>query len=326
MKKKLIFFGTPEIAVEIIKGINKHEFELLAVVTQTDKKVGRKQVLTFSAVKNYAIENEIKIFQPNKVKDILEGLKQLNPDLILTCAYGKLLPQSVIDLVNGKAINVHASLLPKYRGSAPIQFSLINGDEFTGISLMQMVQEMDAGDFYVQDKIQITNNDDFGSLYRKLAKLGRDMIFKYLNDIYLDKIKPIKQEPNFVSFAPKILSSMEKINFNESNIKIVNLIRALSPFPGAYAIINGSRYKIFKARKLREDEFFPMTLNFKRTGEIIFMDKEGFVVYSWRSMFKVLEIQKEGKNKVSAGSYFNNSNADIKIGAIFNEDETKFDY
>ncbi|AXK51083.1 methionyl-tRNA formyltransferase [Spiroplasma alleghenense] len=326
MKKRLVFFGTPSIAVEVLKGIDKNNFEIVGIVTQTDKKVGRKQEVTPPPVKQFGIENSICVFQPEKVSSIIKELTELKPDIILTCAYGKLLPKSVLDLVSGMAINVHASLLPKYRGSAPIQYAIMNGEKQTGISLMQMVQEMDAGDFYVQEKVEITENDNFESLYNKLAILGGKMVGQYLNDIYNGKIKPNVQDLSKVTLAPKILNNMEKINFNKSSQEVLNFIKALSPSPGAYAILNGERYKFYNARLLHENEFFAMTLNIKRSGEVISMDKEGFVVWTSRGMIKILEVQKQGKNRMSAGNYFSNQQREVTTGNVFNEDEAKFDF
>ncbi|AHI53708.1 methionyl-tRNA formyltransferase [Spiroplasma sabaudiense Ar-1343] len=323
MKKKLIFFGTPEIAVKILGGINLNDFELIAIVTQPDKKYGRKQELKPSPVKEFAINNNIKVLQPLKVIEIFEEIKEMKPDLLLTCAYGQMIPTKILELVSGMAINVHASLLPKYRGGSPIQYALLNGDKTTGISLMQMIKEMDAGDFYVQESIDILQTDDCESLFEKLGFLGKEMVQKYLLKIVNKEILPIAQNEKLVSFAPKITSEMEKINFNLSAAAVINQIRAFAPTPGAFGIINNERYKILKARLLSEKEIFPMTLTIKRNGEVIYFDKEGFIVYTNFGMIKVLEIQRQGKTKISAGNYFVNKLKDIQIGMIFNESEAK---
>ncbi|KAJ3616545.1 hypothetical protein Zmor_011839 [Zophobas morio] len=212
MKNRIIFCGTPDIAAGILESLLEIEsIEVVAVITQPDRFVGRKKVLTPSPVKVVANENDILVLQPEKIGTITLEVQNLKPDFMVTCAYGQFVPQKILDLFKN-CINVHGSLLPKYRGGSPIQYSIMNGDEVSGISLMKMIKQMDAGEVYVQEEIKIEPNDNSGSLFLKMTSLGQSMIKKYLSKILSGEIKGKPQDESQVTFAYNKVGEQEKID------------------------------------------------------------------------------------------------------------------
>ncbi|AGR41004.1 methionyl-tRNA formyltransferase [Spiroplasma taiwanense CT-1] len=312
---KIIYCGTPDISVEILKGLEKLNLNIVGVITQPDKAIGRKREVIFSPIKQYCLLKGYKIFQPNKILTILDELKKLNPDFLVTCAYGQFIPQNILDLFKN-AINVHASLLPKYRGGSPIQFALINGEKKTGISLMKMIKKMDAGEIYFQDEIEIFDEDDSGTLFNKLAIFGRKAVEKYLINIFEKKILGSSQNEEKVTFAYNLSSDQEKIDWSKSAYEINNFIRALSPSPVAFSFLEKERIKIKKTRLISVDEKITTLDKIFEPGEIIFLDNEGIVVYTKNGLLKILELQREGKKMVRAGT-FNGQNSIVKVGSKF---------
>ncbi|AOG60270.1 methionyl-tRNA formyltransferase [Spiroplasma helicoides] len=315
MKHKVIFCGTPNIALEILKGLEQIDVEIVGVITQPDKLVGRKQVLTYSPVKEYALTKNYKVIQPVKIKDAFEEIQSLKADFLVTCAFGQFIPDSILNLFKN-AINVHGSILPKYRGGSPIQYSILNGDTKTGISLMKMIKKMDAGEVYVIEEIEISDEDDSGTLFEKMATLGKNMIVKHLKNILDEKIKGQQQDETKVTFAYNLSNEQEEIDWTKSNVEIINFIRALSPSPIAFTFLDNERIKIKKARLIKEDENFIMVLKIFQPGEIINLDKEGIIVQCGQGILKILELQREGKKMVSAGA-FNFPNSPFFTGAFF---------
>lgn len=259
MKKiKILLAGTPEFSVKTFREIINN-FEVIAIISQPDRLVGRKQILTPPPIANLAKEKKIKLFQPEKISQIYEILKELEFDLMITMAYGQIIPETILELPKLGSYNIHASLLPKYRGAAPIQYSLANGDEKTGITFMQMVKKMDAGDIIFQEEIIIDESDNFDSLSEKLSDLSSLKITEWINNIYNQNFKKEKQDESKVSFCPKISKEDELIQINTID-KTINKIRSLSSSPGAYIFYeikntNGEvkkiRLKIFKASRIK---------------------------------------------------------------------------
>ncbi|HHT82710.1 MAG TPA: methionyl-tRNA formyltransferase [Acholeplasmataceae bacterium] len=241
---RIVFMGTPDFSVPILKNLIKH-YEVILVVTQPDKPVGRKRVLTASPVKDVAIEHGIEVFQPIKIRNDFQKIIDLKPDYIVTAAYGQILPRGLIDNVH--SINIHASLLPLYRGGAPIQKSIMNLDKETGISIMKMEYKMDSGDVYYQESIPIKDVDTTTSLTKKLSILGSEMILEYLNNP--KKYPPVSQDESKATFAYNITFDDQIINWNQKSSVIEAHIRAMQDEPGAITYIGDHILKIYEARK-----------------------------------------------------------------------------
>lgn len=308
-KLRIVYMGTPEFSVEPLKRLNE-KYDVVMVVTQPDKKIGRKQEIKFSPVKEYAIENNIEVFQPVKIREDYKKVLDKNPDVIITCAYGQIIPKEILDYPRYRCINIHASLLPKYRGGAPIHHSIINGDEYTGISIMYMDEKMDSGDVLYQKAIRIEDNDNVGTMFEKLSVLGADMIIDSLPKIISGEIKPIKQNESEVTYAFNISKEDEKIDFNNSSKDIFNKIRGLNPFPVGYSLLDGKRVKIFSSKVGNSNKD-------GKIGEIINVYKDGIGIKTNDGEIILLEIQIEGKKRTSVKDYLNGLNKDDLIGKIF---------
>ncbi|AHI52718.1 methionyl-tRNA formyltransferase [Spiroplasma culicicola] len=317
MSYKVIFCGTPPISVEILKGLENIDVEIVGIITQPDKKVGRKKEIMPSPVKQYSLEKKYPIIQPYKMIDSFEQIKALNADFLITCAFGQFVPQKILNLFKN-SINVHASLLPKYRGGSPIQFAIKDGCQKTGISLMKMIKKMDAGAVYAQEELKIETNDDSGSLFDKMAVLGKNMIEKYLIDILNETLTGIVQDENEVTFAYNLTNEQEEIDWKLPKHDIVNFIRALSPAPIAFTHINDERIKIKKARVIGDEEIFIAVSKIFQVGEIVTTDKEGIIVQTIDGYIKILELQRSGKTMVDAGS-FHFPNSPLHMGIRFGQ-------
>ena len=313
-KYRVIFCGTPEIAVSILKGLESLNIEIVGVITQPDKLIGRKKELSFSPVKSYSIEKAYKLLQPAKVIDVYDEIVALNADYLITCAFGQFIPSKVLELFKN-SINVHASLLPKYRGGSPIQYAIMKGEKKTGISLMKMIKKMDAGEVYVQEEIEIDSSDDSGILFNKMAILGKKMIQEHLFNILEGKIKVMEQDEKKVTFAYNLTNEQEKINWDDTSENICNFIRALSPKPIAFTFLGNERLRIKSARLLDENDIFPIPLKIFQPGEIASVNNKGIVVASNNGFIIILELQIAGKKMVEASSY-NQPNSAFKMGLI----------
>jgi len=303
---RIVFMGTPKFSVPILEALIK-EYEVVLVVTQPDKEVGRKKILTPSPVKEVALANNIEVFQPIKIKEDYQKILDAKPDIIITAAYGQIIPKVLLDAPVYKCVNVHASLLPKYRGGAPIHWAIINGDEYAGVTIMYMAEKMDAGDIISQDKLLIGDSNTT-LLTDKLSILGRDLLLKTLPNIIGGNIKLIKQNDSEVTFAYNISKDDEKINFNNTCIMVYNQIRGLSEVPGGYCIYNDKKVKIYSSAYEIKDvngEIGEVVDTNKRLGIKV---KNG-VIYP-------LTIQLEGKNKMSIKDFYNGSANYFKLGDI----------
>ena len=307
---KVIFLGTPDFSATVLKGILKAGYDVIAAVTQPDKPVGRKQKLQKSPVKVMAEEENIKLYQPAKLPGSpeVEELKALNADLIITAAYGQFLPTSFLNSAKVAAINVHGSLLPKYRGGAPIQWSLLNGDQETGITIMYMVKGMDAGDIITQAKLPIQKDDDNGSLFDKLAIIGRDLLLETIPKILSGDINPVQQDPDKVVFSPNISKEQEQIDFNQSAEQIFNHVRALSPEPGAWVMLDGQRTKLYKTEVVKIDSN-------QVSGTIHELGKKKLVIVAGDGQgVSIKKIQPAGKKMMDIASYMNGMGKNLKEG------------
>ena len=305
----IIFLGTPKFAVPILKALSENSYEIKAVVTQPDKKVGRKQKVTETPVKLLAKKLNLPVFQPEhlgKSADLATLIK-MHADLIITAAYGQFLPSKFLQSARIAAVNVHGSLLPKYRGGAPIQYALINGDKQTGVTIMEMVKQMDAGGIYSQQAIDIQKEDNAGTLFEKLSLLGRDLLIQTLPQIIANPQKKIAQDQNKVVFSPNISKKQEQIKLNMTATEANNLIRGLNPDPGAYLLIAGKRFKIWQAEVAGDTTTFP-------AGVVVDNKKRFAISFANHTVLNLLEVQPSGKKKMPVKSFLNGQGKNFSKG------------
>lgn len=307
---RIVFMGTPQFAANILDGLMKDGYNIVGVVTQTDKKVGRKQVITYTPVKEVALKYDLKIFQPVKIRNEYQAILDLDPEIIITCAYGQFLPSAILDYPKYGCINTHGSLLPKYRGGAPIQWSIINGEKETGITLMYMDKKMDEGDILFQEKLTIDEDDTSKDLFLKLSDLALKMLREHLIDIIDNNIQPLKQNHKEATYAYNLTKQDEYIDFKEDYQKVYNHIRGLLDNPGAYSIIDNKKVKFHKVRKLNEVITEP--------GVFYGLYDNGLLIGAIGGSIIVDEIQIEGKNKMQAKDFFNGSGKNL-VGKHFED-------
>lgn len=296
-KLNIIYMGTPDFSVPALDELNKN-YNILAVVTQPDKEVGRKRQLKASPVKEYAINNNIKVFQPSKIRVDYKDILSLNPDIIITCAYGQIIPKEVLNYPKYGCVNIHASLLPKLRGGAPIHKAIINGYDETGVTIMYMDEKMDSGDIIYQEKVKIEENDNAGTLFDKLSILGSKMIIKVLPDIINGTNKRIKQNENEITYAYNITREEEHILFNKSTRDVYNHIRGLYPWPVGYATLDDKKVKIYSSK-------IGTSTKYGEAGEIINIYNDAIGVKTLDGEILITELQFEGKKRVSVKDYLN---------------------
>lgn len=293
--KNVVFMGTPDFAAPVLEMLIENT-NVVMVVTQPDKEVGRKKELAFSPIKEIAIKNNIPVFQPVRIRKDYETLKEIDIDLIVTCAYGQIIPKEVLDLPKYGCVNVHASLLPNYRGSAPIQWSLFNGDEKTGVTIMYMDEGMDTGDIIKSREIIIEDIDNVGTLHDKLSVLGKELLLEVLPTLFDGTANRLKQGDNF-TLAPMIKREDEKLVFNNKGKDIINRIRGLNPWPLANISINGKEIKIINAH-FKES-------NTNNIGVIKEISKNTFGITCKDGIIYLDEIKQAGKNKMPIASFIN---------------------
>ena len=309
-----MFMGTPDFCLPVLEGLIDN-YGVSAIVTQPDREVGRKKELKCSPVKELGLKHKIKILQPKRIRKEYEEVLAEKPDLIVTCAYGQIIPKEILELPKYGCINVHASLLPKFRGGAPIQRAIMNNEYRTGVTIMYMDEGMDTGDIISSSEILIEKNDNFGTLHDKLSVLGRDLLLKTLPDIISGKAKRIKQDDDEMTLAPIIKREDEQIDFkNKTALEIHNQIRALNPYPGSYAILDGKVMKIYDS--YIRDDFY----NNKENGEIVRIYDDGIGVSCKDYELVITKIKPEGKKEMYVKDYFNGIDRDSLIGKIFNEE------
>ncbi len=294
--------GTPDFAVPSLKKLITSEHTVQAVFTQPDKPRGRKMILTPPEVKVCALENSIKVYQPNTLKDgeALEIIKSYNPDVIIVAAYGKILPKEILDYPKYGCINIHGSLLPKYRGAAPIQRAVLNGEQETGVTTMQMAEGLDTGDILLVYKTEIIEDETSGELFDRLALAGANLLLDTLKELENGEIKPQKQDESKASYAKMIDKSMCPINFSNSAQTVHNQVRGLKPWPVATAIINNKKIKIHKAR------ISPLS---GEPGEVVSLNP--FTVACGENSVEILELQPEGKKVMDSKAYLAGNKVNI---------------
>lgn len=305
----IIFMGTPDFSVPVLKGLVEKGYEVKAVVTQPDKKVGRKQKITKTPAKIAAEELNIPVYQPVKLSGSseLDELIAMNADFIVTAAYGQFLPTKFLNSAKIAAVNVHGSLLPKYRGGAPIQYSLINGDKETGITIMEMVKKMDAGDIYAQKAIEIEPDDTAGSLFEKLSYLGRDLLLETLPKISDGRVQKVTQNEEEVVFSPNITKNQERITSKMTAQEANNLLRGLNPDPGAYMMVNGKRFKVWKAEVADESTDL-------EAGSLVENKGRFAISFANNTVLNLLEVQPAGKKKMPIQSFLNGQASKFTVG------------
>ena len=309
----IIFMGTPAFSAPILRMLVEEGYKVKAVVTQPDRPVGRKKVLTAPPVKDEAIQLGLPVIQPNKLKgsEELEQIIALKPDLIITAAFGQILPKELLDVPELGCINVHASLLPAYRGGAPIHQAVIDGQSKTGVTIMYMEEKLDAGDIISQSEISIEHTDDTGLLFEKLSAVGSDLLKETLPSIITKTNKRIKQDDKQVTFAKNISREQERIDWNNSALQLHNQVRGLHPWPVAYTTLDEQVVKIWKAdtTTLQTNE---------KPGTVVKIEPDYFVVQTGQSdAIRINELQPAGKKKMSAEDYLRGVGSKLRIGDIF---------
>ncbi|ERM92386.1 methionyl-tRNA formyltransferase [Caldanaerobacter subterraneus subsp. yonseiensis KB-1] len=295
---RIVFMGTPEFAVPSLKRLFEEGYDVLAVVTQPDKQRGRGMKVSFSPVKELALQKGVKVLQPESVKnnpEFLQELKELNPEVIVVAAYGKILPEEILTLPEYGCINVHASLLPKYRGAAPINWAIINGEKETGITTMLMDKGLDTGEMLLKRSIAIEEDDDAQTLHDKLANLGAEVLSETLKKLKEGKLIPEKQKDEEATYAPIITKEMGHIDWKSPACRIRNLIRGLKPWPGCYTFYDGKMLKIWKAEVVEHFGNEP-------PGSVL-KSKDELIVKCGENALRILEIQQEGSRKMGIREY-----------------------
>ena len=310
---KIVFMGTPDFAKESLEAVYNAKQEVLAVVTNPDRPKGRGMKLVASPVKEFAIEKDLKIYQPEKIKkneEFIEEIKKLKPDVICVVAYGKILPKEILEIPRLGCVNVHGSLLPKYRGAAPIQWSVLNGDKTTGVTTMYMDIGMDTGDMILKEETEIGEDETTGELWERLAKIGANLLVETLNQIENGTAPRIPQGEDF-SIAPMLDKEMSKIDWkNKSAKEIKNLVRGLNPIMGTYSYLDGKKIKIWKV------DVFPDNDSDVEKGTVVKSDsKDGLYIKAKDGIIKVIEIQGENSKKMPIQDFLRGNK--IEEGMIF---------
>lgn len=295
--KRVVFMGTPQFALPILKALIDNT-NVVLVVSQPDKLVGRQQVLKQTPIKEEALKNHIEVFQPLNIKTDFKKIMDANPDIIITCAYGQIIPEEVLYFPKYKSINVHASLLPKLRGGAPLHKALINGYEETGVTIMYMERKMDAGDIITQEKILITDSDNVLTIHNKLSEIGRDLLIKTLPSIFDETSSRTIQSEKEVTYGYNITREEEKIDFNKTSREVFNQIRGLYPFPIGYFILDNLVIKVTSSEETT-------ILSKDNPGVISNIYKDGIGISTKDYEIKITGLKPEGKKEMKAQAYLN---------------------
>lgn len=306
--------GTPDFSVPILENLVKSMYEVVLVVTQPDRPKGRKKVITPPPVKVEAEKHNLPVFQPEKLRDDYQTILDYEPDLIITAAYGQILPNELLDGPEYGCINVHASLLPELRGGAPIHYAIVEGKKETGITIMYMVEKLDAGDILTQQTVTIEHEDNVGTLHDKLSESGSTLLLETLPLLFERKITPVKQDESQATFAANIRREQERIDWSKSNLEVYNHIRGLNPWPVAFTTYESKNMKIWKAELDNN--------NYTGTpGEIIKKTEDGgfIVLCGNEKAVKITEIQPSGNKKIPVREYLLGSEDRIKPGVVMGE-------
>lgn len=312
---KILFMGTPDFARDSLEAIYSKGYNIIGIVTNPDKPKGRGMKMVASPVKEFAIEHNLKLYQPTTVKNnvqFIEEIKLLQPDLICVVAYGKILPKEILEIPLYGCINVHASLLPQYRGAAPIQWAILNGDKSTGVTTMYMDTGMDTGDILLTKKVEIEENETMGELWNRLSKVGGELLVETIDRLEKGTITRISQGSNY-TMAPMISKEISKINWKEKNSQeIRNLVRGLNPIMGAYTIYNGKKIKLWKIGFV---DNYENDVKNKIPGEILIAnDKQGLFIKTIDGVIEVFEIQGENSRKMDIRDFLRGNN--LEVGSV----------
>lgn len=308
--KRIVFMGTPDFAVTILQGLIE-KYQVVGVVSQPDKKVGRKQILTPTPVKKMAMDYNIKVFQPQNIGQDYQEILDLKPDIIITCAYGQIIPKEVLNNPPFGCINVHASLLPKLRGGAPIHKAIINGDTKTGVTIMYMEERLDSGDIIDVRETTITKDDNLESLHDRLSIIGKDLLLDILPSIFNQTNQRIKQDEKDATYAFNITREEEHIDFSKTKLEIFNQVRGLNPIPGAYCLFNQEVLKIYNTDLSSEKKEFG-----KSIGEITSIYKNGIGVKVGDGELIITEVKPFGKKRMLMKDYLNGVKKDELLGKV----------
>ena len=307
---KIVFMGTPDFARAALEKIIDAGHDVVLVVTQPDKPKGRSGELQISDVKDCALKHNIPVFQPVKIKeaDNVAYLKNIDADIYVVAAFGQILSKEILDIPKFGCVNIHASLLPKYRGAAPIQQSIIDGEEKTGVTIMQMAIGMDTGDILIQREIPIDEEETGGGLFDKLSDLGAELIVDALPKIERGELTPVPQDEALATKCGKLSKDMGKIDFSKDAETIRNLVRGLNPWPSAFTHLDGKLLKIWKAQVLNESQVKELSnekalLTGAEPGTVVFTGKEAFVVSTGKDYLSVNEVQLEGKKRMAVKDF-----------------------
>ncbi|OUQ83005.1 methionyl-tRNA formyltransferase [Massilimicrobiota sp. An105] len=316
MKERIVFMGTASFSLAVLKMLIEEGYNIVGVVTQPDRYVGRKKVLTMPDVKVEALKYDIPVIQPARIKEDYQAVADLKPDLIITAAYGQIVPQAVLDIPRLGCINVHASLLPLYRGGAPVHQAIIDGQEKTGVTIMYMVKKMDAGDMIAQKETPILEDDTVGILYDRLSDLGAKLLKETLPDILKGTNQRIPQDENLVTYAPTLSREDERLDWNMSARQVYNKVRGTNPWPGSYTTYQGKTVKIW-AGQVHQCENAMKHHAHQDNGTIVKIFKDAIGVKVNDGVYLITELQLEGKKRMSVKDYLN--------GHCIFEVDTKFE-
>ena len=317
---RILFIGTPDFARESLEAVYNADYEILGVVTNPDKPKGRGMKMVASPVKECALEKGLTVYQPEKVRkneEFIEKIKSLNPDVICVVAYGKILPKEILEIPKYGCINVHGSLLPKYRGAAPIQWAVLNGDKETGVTTMYMDVGMDTGDMILKEKVEIGEDETTGELWDRLSKIGGKLLVETLKQIEEGTAPREKQGEEF-TMAPMLNKEMSKINWDEQTAQnIKNLVRGLNPIMGAYTFLDEKKIKFWKVDIAKQDEIIADNIEILKNGTVILSNpKDGLFIKTKDGILKVLEIQGENAKRMSIGDFLRGIQENL-TGKIF---------
>ena len=322
---RILFMGTPDIARESLDNLYNAGYEICGVVTPPDRPSGRGMKLIASPVKEYALEKGLKIFQPEKITNNTEfkdEIKALNPDVVCVVSYGVILPKSFLKIPKYGCVNVHPSMLPKYRGAAPIQWAILNGDETTGVTIMYLDEGMDSGDIIVQEEVKINPDETTGELWNRLSSIGARLLKESVDKI-ADGTVTRRVQPDEYTLAPMLSKEMAKIEWSEKTAQeIKNLVRGLNPIMGTYSFMNGKKIKIWRVQVLTEKELlekvegrFEYSLDGKEGTVLVANEKVGLFIKAKDAIISVLEIQGENAKRMNVNDFLRGNK--IQIGEIF---------
>ncbi|MDK4352722.1 methionyl-tRNA formyltransferase [Enterococcus thailandicus] len=306
----IVFMGTPVFSVPILEGLLEAGYTVQAVVTQPDRPVGRKKVITPTPVKEAALKHDLLVLQPEKISgsEEMEKIVELQPDILITAAFGQFLPEKLLQVPKHGAINVHASLLPKYRGGAPVHYSIINGEKETGVTIMEMIKKMDAGGIFAQESLPITKQDDVGTMFDKLSLLGKELLLKTLPSILDGSLTPTPQDEEKVTFSPNITREQEAIDWNKKAEEVDNQVRGMRPWPIAFTTYEDARWKLLAVEPLAEETT-------EAPGTIIRKDKKNlWIACGNQTVLAIKELQPAGKGKQTIQAFLNGSGQHVMVG------------